>query len=108
MSNSKTVWVDGVGDLRKQKDEPGSKNSPVTNVELLVRRLTSGKGRTVVEITGLPSNKAWCKDLAKKLKQKLGVGGTYKNNAIEVHGEKLNEVTELLDRDNLKWKKIGG
>ena len=110
MSDSKTVWVDGLGDVRKQKEKPkpATKGGAPQNLELFVRRLTSGKGRTVVEITGLPSDKLWCKNLAKKIKQKLGVGGTYKNSAIEIHGEKLNDVTDLLDKENLKWKKTGG
>lgn len=109
MSNSKAVWVDGVGDVRKQKSpQKNSHSSTLKNLELFVRRLTSGKGRTVVEITGLPKDKVWCKALAKKIKQKLGVGGTYKNDAIEIHGEKLSEVTDLLDSESIKWKKTGG
>ena len=75
---------------------------------LNVRRLTAGKGRTVIEITGLPANPAWCKELASELKRSLGVGGSFKNRAIEIHGEKIDQVTALLDARSLRWKKTGG
>ena len=79
-----------------------------TQLLLKLRRLTSGKGRTVIEITGLPNNKTWCQQLAKDLKKKLGVGGTFKDQYIEIHGEKIEQVMALLDSKSLKWKKTGG
>ncbi len=107
---NKLVWEDGRGDLRKnQKPQPPVSTSFIENsIELKIRRLTSGKGRTVIEITGLPSDKEWCKNLTKDLKKSLGVGGTYKDKYIEIHGEKLDLVTTQLEKKNLKWKKTGG
>lgn len=108
MSDSKLVWSDEHGDMRKKgKDRP---DIPVDekNLELKLRRLTSGKGRTIIEITDLPQNKKWCKQLAKDLKKKLGVGGTYKENTIEIHGENIDKVMALLDNKSIRWKKIGG
>lgn len=107
--DTRLVWSDEDGDLRKknkQSKESGSVDE--STVELLLKRLTSGKGRTVIEITGLPNNKGWCKKLAKDLKKSLGVGGAYKNDFIEVHGEKLEEVKKLLESKNLKFKQTGG
>lgn len=77
-------------------------------MELKIRRLTAGKGRTVIEITGLPTNKLWCEDLARALKKALGVGGTFKNGYIEIHGEKIEKVTAYLDSKGILWKKTGG
>ncbi len=110
MSNSKLVWSDEEGDLRKKSKEKKPATSLVdeSRLELKLRRLTSGKGRTVIEITGLPNNKAWCEALAKDLKKSLGVGGTYKMNYIEIHGEKIEKVMDLLTAKSLKWKKTGG
>ena len=79
-----------------------------SKLELKVRRLTSGKGRTVIEIKGLPLNQAWCESLARDLKKALGVGGTFKNDYIEIHGEKIDKVTGFLDHKKIKWKKTGG
>ena len=108
MVEGKLVWSDEHGDLRKKKGSTREETVDEAKIELNVRRLTSGKGRTVVEITGLPSNKNWCKKLAKDLKKALGVGGAYKNDFIEVHGEKVDEVIALLEKRSLKWKKTGG
>lgn len=99
MTEGKIVWSDEHGDLRKKKNNSDAK--AVVNeaeLELKLRRLTSGKGRAVIEITGLPSNKKWCQKLAKDLKKTLGVGGAYKNDFIEVHGEKLDEVKNVLEK----------
>lgn len=112
MSDRKLVWTDKDGDLRKAKLKNKSKQpEPSVNKDLLelkLRRLTSGKGRTVIEVSGLPKNKNWCKDLAKDIKKSLGVGGTYKDEYIEIHGEKIEQVTAVLDKKSIKWKKIGG
>jgi translation initiation factor 1 len=107
--NDRIVWSDSEGDLRK-KNKSKDKQELVNESSLCleIRRLTSGKGRTVIEITALPANKNWCKKLAKDLKKKLGVGGAYKNDAIEIHGEKIDAVSEFLNSQNLKWKKVGG
>ena len=108
MSDRKLVWSDESGDLRKAKAVDGNSEVQEKDLVLNLRRLTSGKGRTVVEITALPNNKKWCQKLAKDLKKSLGVGGAYKNNFIEVHGEKMDQVISVLESKSIKWKKIGG
>ncbi|MCK5072237.1 MAG: hypothetical protein KAQ98_02345 [Bacteriovoracaceae bacterium] len=109
MSDSRLVWSDQHGDMRKKK-EKGHSDITVDEkkLELKLRRLTSGKGRTAIEITGLPQNKKWCKKFAKDLKTSLGLGGAYKENYIEIHGEKIEKITTFLDSKFIKWKKIGG
>lgn len=109
MSNNKLVWSDTDGDLRKKSKKP-SNDTPVdeSSISLKLRRLTAGKGRTVIEISGLPNNKKWCQSLAKDIKKALGVGGTYKKDFIEIHGEKIDKITDVLDSKSIKWKKIGG
>lgn len=109
MGNDRLVWSSDDGDLRK-KGSGGSGSAAVAEADLVlkVRRLKSGKGRTVIEITGLPKNPTWCKELARQLKSSLGVGGAFKDQYIEIHGEKIDQVTALLTARSLKWKKTGG
>lgn len=109
MSKGKIVWSDTDGDLRKSKKN-NELDTPVDepSLTLELRRLTSGKGRVVIEIKGLPQNKKWCQKLSKDLKKSLGVGGAYKNNFIEVHGDKMEDVQKLINQLNIKWKKTGG
>jgi len=108
MSNSRTVWTDKQGDVRKSSKAPSNALVDESKLELKIRRLTSGKGRTVIEIKNLPSNKKWCQQLAKDLKKRFGVGGTYKDQYIEIHGEKIDKVMDFLDSRSIKWKKTGG
>lgn len=109
MSDNRLVWSDEHGDMRKSKEKERL-DIPIDEkiIELKLRRLTSGKGRTVIEITGLPQNKKWCQKLAKNLKKSLGAGGAYKDNHIEIHGEKIEKIINFFDSKSLKWKKIGG
>ena len=104
------VYSSEFGDLRKHKTKISKNVYEVdeSSLKLLVRRLTSGKGRTVIEIKGLPSNKSWCKELARDLKKKTGVGGTYKNDFIEIHGEKYEQVANFLGSKKIAFKKISG
>lgn len=109
MSEDKIVWSDEGGDLRSKKNSIQKEEEVIEEKLLLhLRRLTSGKGRTIIEISSLPNNKKWCQKLEKDLKKSLGVGGSYKNQVIEIHGEKIDLVTDLLSSKKLKWKKIGG
>ena len=104
---SRIVWSSETGDNRKKK--PEEKDKPVgPQVKLNLRRLTAGKGRTVIEISGLPKNKLWCESLAKEIKKSMGVGGTFKNNIIEIHVDKLERVSDFLDVKKISWKKTGG
>ena len=107
MKDAKLVYSSDSGDLRKKND---SKQSDVDESSIIIHlaRKTSGKGRTIIELTNLPSNKKWCQKLAKELKKKLAVGGAYKNEFIEVHGEKLEEVKNFLSSKKLNYKQIGG
>ena len=108
MSDSKLVWSDEQGDLRKQKNSKKDAVVDEKNLSLHLRLLTSGKGRRLIEIKNLPSNKKWCQALAKEFKKKLGVGGAYKNDFIEVHTDDWDRVAKVLNDREIKWKKTGG
>ena len=94
---SKILYSSEHGDLRGKKNKQEEAIVNEKDICLFLRRLTSGKGRTIIEITNLPTpNKSWCKNLAKELKKSLGVGGGNKNNFIEIHGEKIDDVKQSL------------
>jgi translation initiation factor 1 len=110
MNKNRLVWSDnGGGDLRKSRSKH-ERDTPVNEekIHLQVQRRTSGKGRTVIEIKGLPNNKKWCQNFAKEMKRSLAVGGTYKADYIEIHIEKLEPVLQFLQSKALRWKQVGG
>ena len=63
------VYSSKLGDLRKEKPKISKDDYEVDEsaLKLLIRRLTSGKGRIIIEIKGLPFDKNWCQGLAKGL-----------------------------------------
>ncbi len=64
-----------------------------------VRRETKcrkGSGMTLIE--GIPLDKQALKELAKKLKQICGSGGTVKSGTIEIQGDKRTLVFEELSK----------
>jgi len=108
VSDNRIVWSDREGDLRKKNKKRSDAPVDEKTILLKLRRLTAGKGRAIIELSDLPPNKRWCQQLAKDLKKRLAVGGTYKENKIEISGEKMDQVMSFLDGKSLKWKKTGG
>lgn len=82
---------------------------PKGDGKIRVVRSTKGrKGKGVTLITGLPLDSAPLKELAKRLKQKCGTGGTVKNGIIEIQGDHRDLLTEHLNSLGYKAKKAGG
>ncbi len=70
---------------------------PKGDGKIRVERSTKGrKGNGVSLISGLPLEGSSLKELAKKLKQKCGTGGTVKNGVIEIQGDHRDLLVEHL------------
>jgi translation initiation factor 1 len=68
-------------------------------------------GKTVTVIHDLPYNPKYFEDLAKKLKNHCGTGGTFKKDSpiqIELQGEQREKVEQFLAKLNFKTKRSGG
>jgi translation initiation factor 1 len=70
------------------------------------REVRNGKPCTVV--LGLPLRADEMKDLARKLKQSCGGGGTVKDAAIEIQGDHRDKVVEQLEKAGYQVKLAGG
>ncbi|HEX3150654.1 MAG TPA: hypothetical protein VHR66_21430 [Gemmataceae bacterium] len=90
--------------------EPPPKPEPPKKVlTAKVGRETAGrKGKGVTTIFDLPLPEAELQELAAKLKQKCGTGGTVKDGRIEIQGDNRDRVIAELERLGFKVKKAGG
>jgi translation initiation factor 1 len=74
-----------------------------------VSRETKGRGgKGVTLITGLPLADEALKELASKLKQTCGTGGTVKEGVIEIQGDHREKLCAYLLKAGYKAKLAGG
>lgn len=73
-----------------------------------VARETKGRGgKGVTLITGLPLAEDALKELASKLKQLCGTGGTVKDGVIEIQGDHREKLCAWLQKAGYKAKLAG-
>ncbi len=74
-----------------------------------VRREVKGrKGKTVTTVSGVPRGHEEMKDLSRRLKQKLGTGGSVKDGVIEIQGDHVDKVIAELTSIGFTVKRSGG
>jgi translation initiation factor 1 len=66
----------------------------------------NGKPTTILE--GYTGSESDFKKLAKALKTKLSVGGTFKENAIIIQGDYRDRIMAILKEKGFKVKRVGG
>ena len=73
-----------------------------------IRRETKGrKGKGMTVVWDIPVHESELKDLARKLKQKCGTGGSLKEKRIEIQGDVIDKVMTELKSMGFKVKKVG-
>ncbi|MBN3564783.1 translation initiation factor Sui1 [Aliamphritea spongicola] len=74
-----------------------------------IRRETAGrKGKGVTTVTGVPLAEKPLKQLAKKLKQQCGTGGSVKEGVIEIQGDHRGTLKLALEKQGYTVKLAGG
>ncbi len=82
---------------------------PKQNVTVRVGRETKGRrGKGVTTISDLPLNENGLAELATKLKQRLGTGGTVKDKRIEIQGDHRDRIVAELEGMGYRVKRAGG
>ncbi len=116
MSNSRLVYSSETGRLCPDCQKPvnncvckkTAKINPGDGVVRVSRSTAGRKGKGVTIITGVPLAGKPLKELAKKLKQKCGSGGTLKDGVIEIQGEHRDLLVEELQKQGWTVKRVGG
>lgn len=109
-NESRTVWSSEQGDLRKQPTGSRNLQSLPPNQQLVyLHRDSKGRGgKAVTLVKKLVLSDEDMKELAKKLKQVCGSGGTIKDDVIEIQGEHREKIAETLIKLGYKVKIAGG
>lgn len=66
------------------------------------------KGKPITIIDGYTGATADFKILAKELKQKLSVGGSFKNDSIIIQGDYRDTIMTMLQEKGFNVKRVGG
>lgn len=87
--------------------EPAAEQIPETDGTIRIWRETKGrKGKGVTVLNGFGLPKSELKEIARKLKQTCGVGGSQKEYQIEIQGEQREQCAAYLTRQGFKVKVI--
>lgn len=96
----------GAGSASKESNSVDAKTSKDA---VRVSRESKGRGgKTVTVVSGLSLDDAKLQDLAKRLKQVCGTGGTIKEGKIEIQGDQCDRVMAELQNKGFKPKRSGG
>lgn len=76
--------------------------------EPMICKYERRKGKATTIIEGYEGSDDDFKVLAKDLKTKLSVGGTFKDGAIIIQGDYRDKIMNLLKDKGFKVKRVGG
>src|SRR5687767_7840308 len=109
-NKDRTVWSSNRGDLRRtQAATRKVKSLPPHEQMAYLHRDSKGRGgKSVTLVKKLVLSEEDMKELATKLKQICGSGGTIKDGLIEIQGEHREKIAEALKELGYKVKIAGG
>jgi translation initiation factor 1 len=76
--------------------------------EPMICKFEKRKGKPITIIEGYTGSDDDFKILAKELKTKLSVGGSFKDDAIIIQGDYRDKIMEILKIKGFKVKRVGG
>jgi translation initiation factor 1 len=74
----------------------------------MICKFEKRKGKPTTIIEGYAGSDEDFKILAKELKTKLSVGGTFKDDSIIIQGDYRDKIMEILKNKGFKVKRVGG
>ncbi|TPG37538.1 translation initiation factor [Flavobacterium pectinovorum] len=76
--------------------------------EPMICKFEKRKGKATTIIEGYEGSDEDFKVLAKEIKTKLSVGGTFKDSSIIIQGDYRDKIMEILKVKGFKTKRVGG
>jgi translation initiation factor 1 len=106
--DSRVVYATADGDLRKARDPELKERGADGNRVKVRREVAARRGKAVTTVSGVPVDDAGLKELAGKLKERCGVGGSVMGGVIEVQGDHRDVVVEILNAEGYTPVLAGG
>ena len=76
--------------------------------EPMICKFETRKGKATTIIEGYEGTDEDFKILAKEIKTKLSVGGTFKDDSIIIQGDYRDKIMTILKEKGFKVKRVGG
>ena len=76
--------------------------------ETILCKYEKRKGKPITILEGYSGATEDFRLLAKELKTKLNVGGTFKNDKIIIQGDNRDKIMQVLKQKGFKVKRVGG
>jgi len=76
--------------------------------EPMICKFEKRKGKPTTIIEGYEGDDEDFKILAKEIKTKLSVGGSFKDGAIIIQGDYRDKIMKILQEKGFKTKRVGG
>jgi predicted translation initiation factor SUI1 len=87
------------------KQEMPKKSAPVVR---LGRETKGRRGKGVTTVSDVPLDEAGLLELAARLKDRCGTGGTVKDGRIEIQGDQRDRLAAVLEGMGYRVKRVGG
>lgn len=92
----------------QEEPKKPEKDSLWLQEEPLLCKYEKRKGKPITIIDGYTGADSDFKKLAKDIKTRLSVGGSFKNDQIIVQGDYRDKIMEILKEKGFKVKRVGG
>jgi predicted translation initiation factor SUI1 len=87
------------------KQEMPKKSAPVVR---LSRETKGRRGKGVTTVSDVPLDEAGLLELAARLKDRCGTGGTVKDGRIEIQGDQRDRLAAVMESMGYRVKRMGG
>ena len=107
-SMPKGNWVEFNDPTLSNTPEANATQGSKAHLQIKVQRVRNKKGgKTITVISGLGLNNPESLLLLKKFKARLGTGGTLKGDNIEIQGDQVEMVMDMLKIEGYRPKQSG-
>ena len=103
----KNLFPDHISEASSD-DVTTSKSDIWIQDEPIICKYEKRKGKPITILEGYNGATEDFKSLAKELKTKLSVGGSFKDNKIIIQGDYRDKIMQMLKDKGFKVKRVGG